>query len=88
MDVNRNGFTALEKIIAGEVRAEMARRGFRQSDVSAAIGMHPNVFGRKYRGNVGFTSSELASIAAFLGTTAAAITEEAERRLTKEKTAA
>lgn len=44
------------------------------------IGMHPNVFGRKCRGHVAFSPSELALVAERLGMTAADLTAEAERR--------
>ncbi len=42
--------------------------------------MHPNVFGRKCRGQVAFTASELADVATELGATAAALIDEAEAR--------
>lgn len=80
MEANRNGFTALEDLIAAEVRAEMGRKTVKQVDMAQTIGMHPNVFARKYHGRVGFTPSELASIGHVLGTTGAEITAEAERR--------
>lgn len=87
MEANLNGFNTLELFIASEVRAEMGRANVKQSDVATAIGMHPNVFARKYHGRVGFTSSELVAIAQYLGTSGARLTAEAERRYFEKKKA-
>ena len=84
MRTNRNGFNTLDELISGEVRAEIARKKLPRKTLYDSIGMHPNVFNRKYNGLVGFTSSELASVARLLGTTAAEITRAAEARLESE----
>lgn len=80
MSSNRIGVSTLDEEVSGVVRAEMGRSRIGQSEMARAIGMHQNVFGRKYRGESKFSSSELAAIAHKLNLTAATLTAEAERR--------
>lgn len=81
METNRSGFTqTFDEEVSGAVRAEMARARLAQATVAETIHMHPNVFGRKYRGESAFAPSELAAVAHLMGLSAADLTSEAERR--------
>lgn len=80
MTENPIRFLDLDQEVSGVVRAELGRARISQGQMARDIGMHPNVFGRKCRGYVAFSPSELALVADRLGTTAAILTAEAERR--------
>ncbi|MCD4557641.1 hypothetical protein [Schaalia sp. lx-100] len=83
MIVNRVGFATLDEELSGVVRAELARFRLDQKEIANKIQMHPNVFGRKCRGEVAFSTGELTAVAHAIGTTASALTHEAEVRFTK-----
>lgn len=73
-------FADLDQEVSGVVRAELGRARISQGEMASEIGMHPNVFGRKCRGQVAFSPAELAIVAERLGLTAAALTADAEQR--------
>lgn len=67
MATNSPGFTQLDTVIAGAVRAEIARAQMRHVDVAQAIGLAPQLFNRKARGESRFTAGELVAVAVVLG---------------------
>ena len=73
-------FADLDQEVSGVVRAELGRARISQGEMASEIGMHPNVFGRKCRGQVAFSPAELAVVAERLGLTAATLTADAEER--------
>ena len=73
-------FATLDQEVSGVVRAELGRARISQGEMASEIGMHPNVFGRKCRGQVAFSPAELAVVAEHLGLTASALTADAEER--------
>lgn len=88
MDINRNGLADYDERIAAEVRAQMARENTSQKTLAEMVGKHPNIIGRKVRGEVPFSSAELSKVARALHTTAAQLITDAERRMsTKEAVA-
>jgi len=80
MSPNPIRFTTLDQEVSGVVRAELGRARISQGEMASEIGMHPNVFGRKCRGQVAFSPAELAVVAEHLGLTASALTADAEER--------
>ena len=80
MPPNPIRFTTLDQEVSGVVRAELGRARISQGEMASEIGMHPNVFGRKCRGQVAFSPAELAVVAEHLGLTASALTADAEER--------
>lgn len=80
MTSNPIRFADLDQEVSGVVRAELGRARISQGEMASEIGMHPNVFGRKCRGQVAFSPAELAVVAERLGLTAAALTADAEER--------
>ena len=70
MSSNPIRFATLDQELSGVVRAELGRARISQGEMASEIGMHPNVFGRKCRGQV----------AERLGLTASALTADAEER--------
>lgn len=87
MRENRNGFATLDEELSGVVRAEMSRAKISQREMALRIGMHPNVFGRKYRGEVGYQPSELSAIGNQLSINGTELMREAERRYYKQREA-
>lgn len=81
MLVNRNRFAALDQEVSGALRAEIARRRVSQVSIAETVGMHPNVLGRKIRGDVAFSAGELGGIASVLDLTGAEIMRRAEAAL-------
>ena len=77
MSSNPIRFADLDQEVSGVVRAELGRARISQGEMASEIGMHPNVFGRKCRGQVAFSPAELAER---LGLTASALTADAEER--------
>lgn len=49
------------------VRAEMARRGVSQTDLSARLGMNQSQISKRLSGTIAFTIDELVAIATTLG---------------------
>jgi hypothetical protein len=80
MTSNPIRFADLDQEVSGVVRAELGRARISQGEMASEIGMHPNVFGRKCRGQVAFSPAELAVVAERLGLTAATLTADAEER--------
>ena len=80
MSPNPIRFTTLDQEDSGVVRSELGRARISQGEMASEIGMHPNVFGRKCRGQVAFSPAELAVVAEHLGLTASALTADAEER--------
>lgn len=80
MKSNRVRFATLDEEVSGVVRAEIARQRRDQKEIAASLDLHPNVFGRKVRGEVAFSAGELLEVAHSLGLSAAEITKEAEAR--------
>lgn len=80
MMTNRIGFATLDEEVSGVVRAEIARHRRDQKEISTILGIHPNVLGRKVRGEVAFSTGELVEVANALGLSAAEIMREAEQR--------
>lgn len=64
--------------LAGEIRAEMARQGIKQSRLVDITGSSPANISRKLRGTSVFTTVELALIASALGTTGSDLLARAE----------
>lgn len=82
MGVNQHRFAdRLDREVSAVVRAEMARAMLPQATLALDVGMHPNVLGRKCRGESAFTAAELVAVATLLGLRAADITAEAEARV-------
>ena len=52
--------------IAGNVRAEMARRNLRQDWLCTVIGVAQSQASKRLQGKIGFTATELAAVAAEL----------------------
>lgn len=68
MEINPNRFAAaIDEIVASEVRAEIARQKTKQKYLADKLGLHPNIIGRKVRGEVAFTVPELCAVAIALG---------------------
>lgn len=87
MMMNRPGYTTLDQAIAGEVRAEFARQNKKTwSDLADSLGIRRATLSARINGHQPFTTGQLVAVAHFLGTTAEAITAEAERRLTLMET--
>lgn len=61
------GLKTIDKAISTQVRTEIAKQQTTQKQISKQIGMHPNVFGRKCRGQTTFSPSELQKTAQALG---------------------
>lgn len=55
------------------VRAEMARRGVSQTDLSARLGMNQSQISKRLSGTIAFTIDELVAIATTLGVPLAAL---------------
>lgn len=54
------------KIVAGNIRAAMARREHRIEDLAKVIGKLPAAAGQKYRGTTRITVDELGAISEWL----------------------
>ncbi|QHO91960.1 hypothetical protein CWT12_12445 [Actinomyces sp. 432] len=80
MSRNPIRFCGIDQEVSGVVRAELSRAHISQAEMARRLHMHPNVFGRKARGQVAFSAAELVDVAAELGTTAAALIDEADTR--------
>lgn len=78
MRANRNRFADLDQEVSSTLRAELGRHRVSQTSIASALGMHPNVLGRKIRGEVSLSAGELGGIAGALGTTGAEIMRRAE----------
>lgn len=52
--------------VAGNIRASMARGGYRIADLAEAIRKTDNTAGQKYKGNTRITVDELGAIAEWL----------------------
>lgn len=85
MNTNRVRFTTLDEEISGIIRAEIARQRRDQKQIAATLGLHPNVLGRKVRGEVAFSAGELSEVTRSLGLSAADIVKEAETRFASHK---
>lgn len=59
--------------VAGNVRAEMARRRVPQTRIAAALGLTQQAVSRRLTGRVAFRSDELAVVARVLGVPAASL---------------
>lgn len=62
--------------VADNVRAEMARRKFSQTDLAAALGKSQASISRRLAGDQDFTVRELTAIAAWLGVSVASLLGE------------
>ena len=54
-------------LVAGQVRAELARRNKTAADMAKELGCNQHTAGRRLNGSVPFTAAELVQIAAWLG---------------------
>lgn len=54
------------KTVAGNIRAGMARGGYRIADLAKVIGKLPAAAGQKYRGTTRITVDELGAISEWL----------------------
>ena len=66
---------ATEDPIAGNVRAEMARRRLTQTDVALLLGMSQNAVSRRLSGRTPWRLTDLRALADALGTTVSALIE-------------
>lgn len=64
--------------VAGNVRAEMARARVPQVRIAAALGLTQQAVSRRLRGEVEFTVSELATVAAELSVPVSALIPDAD----------
>lgn len=63
----------LPQIVASNIRAEMARRGVRQSDLAVALEMSQGSLSKRLAGKARFDLAELQTAADFLGVTVASL---------------
>ncbi|GAA4627322.1 helix-turn-helix transcriptional regulator [Cellulomonas oligotrophica] len=76
---NRNGSTLLDRTVAGEVRAEIARhRDVSVSHIAEALDIRRATLSARLNGHVPFSPSLLSDVAQLLGTSASALTARAE----------
>lgn len=64
---------SLPAVVAGNIRAETARRGFRQSDVARAVSLSPMAVSDRYRGRTPWSLDEVDTVARWLGVPVAAL---------------
>jgi len=57
----------LDLTVAANIRAELARRRFRQAQLAQRLGRSSNWLSRRLTGQVAFTLAEVDAIAGFLG---------------------
>ena len=57
----------ITSVVTGEIKAEMARRNYRQSDLALALGITQSQVSKRLRGAIPFDVVELDRIAAWLG---------------------
>lgn len=80
MNVNRNGLSGLDRLVAAEVRAEIARSPEASvKGIAEKLNMRRATLSARTNEHVAFSPSLLSSVAAQLGTTASAIIERAEQ---------
>jgi transcriptional regulator with XRE-family HTH domain len=80
MTPNRLGYTPIVPLIAGEIRAEMARSSVTVSALAERLGMGRSTLSRKLNQDQDFTSGQLDIIADSLGLTASTLIAHAEAR--------
>ena len=71
--------TPRRTLIAGEIRAELARRGFSAADLADATGITRATLRRRLAGESPFNFDELAAVSAHLELPLAVIVERAEQ---------
>lgn len=83
MEMNPPGYRTLDQAISAEVRAELARQNSTKniSDLADKLGLRRATLSARINGHQPFTASQLRDVALYLGTTAATLTVEAERRM-------
>lgn len=59
--------TNLTAVAAGNLRAEMARKGYNISDLAVALGVSRHTAASRFDGTKSLTLSELPKVAAWLG---------------------
>ncbi|WP_280442256.1 helix-turn-helix domain-containing protein [Nocardia brasiliensis] len=63
------------RALAGEIRAELARRGATVKDLAAASGLKPTYLGSRIRGEAPLNLNDIEAIAAALGLSFAALSQ-------------
>ena len=59
--------SSLSEIVAENVRAESARRGYSQSSLARALGMQQTQISRRWRGAMSWSLDEIEQVASILG---------------------
>lgn len=67
MTLDRDAYISHREQVAGNVRAEVARRGMSQASLARALEINQAGVSRRLNGKVDFTASELSLIARALG---------------------
>lgn len=88
MNTTPNRYGNLDQAVAAEVRAELARQNRTIKGLSEALNMHRTNTSTRVNGHIPFTVGELFNTAEYLGTTAEALTEAAQRQMVKQEEAA
>lgn len=76
MNIISNG---MDGLIAGEIRAELARRKIQVKTLSEQVGMAREVLSNRVNGHVPFTAAELVKVANAIGVSAVELMGRAER---------
>ena len=66
-------------VLAGEIRAELARRDITQSDFAKKLGWSPAYLSRRMSGEVPFDADEIDQIAEWLGIARDQLTNPVQR---------
>ncbi|RKE60431.1 BetR domain-containing protein [Microbacterium sp. AG238] len=70
-------------LLAGEVRAEMARQKRTAGEMAGALGITPHTAGRRLNGATPFNVVELGNVAHWLGMTPDVLVQRAEERFVR-----
>ncbi|NMW64464.1 helix-turn-helix transcriptional regulator [Mobiluncus mulieris] len=76
MIANPNG---MDEALAGEIRAELARRKIQVKKLAAQIGMSREVLSNRVNGSVPFTAAELTKVANTIGISPVVLMQRAEQ---------
>ena len=69
----------LSDVVAANIRAEVARRGWKQKDLARALGVTPTAVSRKWLGLRGWQLDEVGDVAEALGVTVQSLFEYTAR---------
>lgn len=77
--------STVDAIIAGEVRAELARRQISQVDLAKTIGVTRAYLKRRLAGQTAWSANDLAAIAHAIGVTIASLVGPVDARLDQSR---